>query len=191
MPTKEQTPDVKRKLHVGCGVNYFPGWINIDNNSDNNISQLDLHHDLRLPLPFYDNSADFIYNEHFLEHLEVPEAIRAIKDFMRVLKPGGVLRIAMPDLDDCIAAYRNPDWAKASGLKKYGLTFIQTPCELLNISMRAWGHKWLYNWEELERRLKEAGCVTIQRRKNGQSVFPEFQSIETRGESTLIAEVTK
>jgi len=87
------------KLHLGCGTIYKEGWINIDNNSDKNIQKLDLDWDLRNSLPFPDNSVDFIFNEHFLEHLTVEEGIQAIKDFFRVLKPGGTMRIAMPDLE--------------------------------------------------------------------------------------------
>ena len=181
----------KLRLHIGCGTNYMENWINIDNNSDNNIARLDMHLDLRKPLPFSDNSVHYIYNEHFLEHLPVHDAVRALKDFLRVLRPGGVMRIAVPDLAAIVADYHNPDWKKAAWLQRYGLGFIQTRAELININFRAWGHQWLYDWEELERRLREAGCVNIQRRKNGQSVHPDLQRIESRGEGALIAEVTK
>ena len=189
--TNERGQSGPVKLHVGCGKNYFEGWVNIDNNSDNNISRLDIIMDLRDPLPFPDNSVDYLYNEHFLEHLSLNEGLAAIREFFRVLKPGGVMRIAMPDLESMVAAYMDPDWKKGGWLQRHGLDFIETRAELLNINFRAWGHKWLYDWEELERRLKEAGCVAIKRRKNGQSVHEPFQRIETRAESTLIAEVTK
>ncbi len=181
------------KLHIGCGQNYFEGWINIDNNSDNNIAKLDLNFDLRNPLPFNDNSVDFIYNEHFLEHLNVEEGLRALQDFLRVLKPGGVMRIAMPDLQKIIQVYLDDNWKERCGksLTKYGLGFVQTKAELLNINFRAWGHKWLYDWEELERRLKEAGARHIQQCVIYKSAHPELCQLETRPESTLIAEVCK
>lgn len=104
----EKYKDSAVKLHVGCGMVYKPGWINIDNNSDNNIEKLDLNLDLANPLPFPDNSVDFIFNEHFLEHLTVDEGKRAVSEFMRVLKPHGVLRIAMPDLKNTVANYLKP-----------------------------------------------------------------------------------
>ena len=181
------------KLHLGCGTVYKDGWINIDNNSDNNIEKLDLNLDLRKQLPFPANSVDFIYNEHFLEHLTVEEGISAIKDFFRILKPGGVMRIAMPDLKITIQTYLDEDW-KENGkafLEKYGLAFIQTRAESINISFRCWGHKWLYDWEELERRLKEAGCEKIKRCHLFESEHNALRNLETRNESTLIAEVTK
>jgi predicted SAM-dependent methyltransferase len=144
-------------------------------------------------LPFPDNSVDFIYNEHFLEHLTVEEGLSAIKDFFRVLKPNGVMRIAMPDLKNTVNAYLDENWkenSKASS-EKFGLTFIQTRAERINIGFRWWGHKWLYDWEELERRLKEAGCEKIKRCKIFESEYKELQNLETRNESVLIAEIIK
>jgi len=136
---------------------------------------------------------DLIYNEHFLEHLTVEEGISSIKDFFRVLKPGGVMRIAMPDLESTVRNYLDKNWKKKNKifLEKFGLTFVQTRAELININFRRWGHQWLYDWEELERRLKEAGCYNIERCKIYKSEYKDLQNLETRNESTLIAEVTK
>ncbi len=181
------------KLHLACGTNYFENWINIDNNSDNNISKLDLNYDLRNPLPFKDNSVDFIFNEHFLEHLTAEEGHRALKDFMRVLKPNGIMRIAMPDLMNIVNAYLHDDWedTKINFLDKHGLGFIKTKAELLNINFRAWGHKWLYDWEELERRLNEVNAKNIKKCLWQQSEHAVLKNLETRNESTLIAEIIK
>lgn len=178
------------KLNIGCGTDYKESWVNIDNNSDNNIEKLDLNWDLRNPLPFSDNSVDFIFNEHFFEHLDVEEGQRAMKDLMRVLRPGGVMRIAMPDLEWVVQNYISLPIDKDPTLKKFGLD-IKTKAERLNASFRWWGHKWLYDWEELERRLGEAGCTKIRRCKHGESDRPELQGLEIRSESLLIAEVEK
>jgi predicted SAM-dependent methyltransferase len=179
------------KLNVGCGTDYKNGWINIDNNSDHNIEKLDLDWDLRNPLPFDDNSVDFIFNEHFLEHLTVEEGQGAIKDFMRVLKPDGVLRIAMPDLETAIKFYNDPNWKRRPFIKNFDLQFVQTRAELLNMNFRWWGHKWLYDWEELERRLRDSGCTKIKRKRLGKSQNKELRGLEIRSESLLIAEVEK
>jgi len=179
------------KLHLACGPKYKEGWINIDN--EPTIKKLDLNWDLRFQLPFPDNSVDFIYNEHFLEHLTVEEGLSAIRDFYRVLKPNGVMRIAMPDLEKTVTSYFDKNWKKNNRrfLEKVGLTFIQTRAERINISFRWWGHKWLYDWEELERRLKESGCEKIKRCKIFKSEHETLKKLETRNESTLIAEVIK
>lgn len=185
-----QYPD-KIMLNLGCGTDYKEGWINIDNNSDNNIIRLDLNWDLRRPLPFKENSVDYIFNEHFIEHLTVEEGQRAIKDAMRVLRRGGVLRMATPDLEVTVDKYLNLPLSKDKTLKKFNLDFIQTRAERINIGFRWWGHKWIYDWEELDRRLREAGCTDFIRGKLCKSKHKELRNLETRKESTLIAEVTK
>lgn len=136
---------------------------------------------------------NILYNEHFLEHLTVEEGLAALKDFRRILKSGGVLRIAMPDLQDVIKSYLNPNWKidQKEFLEKYRLDFIKTRAERINISFRWWGHKWLYDWEELDRRLKEAGFADVKRCRLYESDFTELRNIESRPESTLIAEAVK
>lgn len=181
----------KVMLNIACGTDYKKGWINIDNNSDNNITKLDLNWDMRKPLPFDDNSVDFIFHEHFMEHLTVEEGQRVTKDLMRVLKKGGVLRIATPDLALAVDKYINLDISKDPVVKKFGLNFIKTKAERLNMAFSWWGHKWLYDWEELERRLKEAGSKNIKKCELRKSVHPDLRGLEVRDNSTLIAEITK
>lgn len=179
------------KLNVGCGTDYKESWVNIDNNSDDNIEKLDLNFDMRNPLPYKDGSVDFIFNEHFFEHLTVDEGQAAMKDLMRVLRPGGVMRIAMPDLELAIQAYLDKGWKDKPFLERFGLGFVKTRAELLNMNFSWWGHKWLYDWEELERRLSDAGFTNVKRCEWGKSEHKDLCDLETRQESLLIAEVTK
>lgn len=179
------------KLNVGCGTDYKVGWINIDNNSDNNIEELDLNWDLRKPLPFEDESVDFIYSEHFFEHLTVEESRVTIQDLMKRLKPGGTMRLAMPDLAVVVDTYLHIPLDKDPVINRHGMDFIQTRAEWMNMSFRWWGHQWLYDWEELERRFKELGFPNLKRCKVGKSTHPELRNLETRPESYLIAEVEK
>lgn len=181
------------KLNLGCGRDYKRGWINIDNNPSKSIKNLDINWDLSINIPFENNSVDFIFNEHFLEHLTVEEGQVFLKDCKRVLKDGGVLRISMPDLETTVKDYFNPNWKedKKEYYKKFGLEFIKTKAEKININFRSWGHKWLYDKEELERRLKEAGFKNIKFCELKESDYPELRNLETRNESTLIAEVVK
>jgi predicted SAM-dependent methyltransferase len=178
-------------LNVGCGTDYKKGWVNIDNNSDNNIKELDVNWDLRNPLPYKANSVDYIFNEHLIEHLTVEEARVVIKDLMRVLKPGGVLRIAMPNLEEVVDQYKKLPISKDPTIKRFKLTYIKTKAERINIAFRDWGHKWLYDPEELTRRLKEAGCKNITQCKFGRSKHSALRGLEIREESSLIMEVTK
>ena len=106
------------KLHIGCGGVYFPGWVNVDMDSP----KADLRHDMRTALPYGEGTADFVYNEHFVEHLTVAEGLTVLKDFHRVLKAGGVLRIATIDLDHIVCRYLF-FWKKQNWIKTYGQQF--------------------------------------------------------------------
>ncbi|GMO53900.1 MAG: hypothetical protein Ta2G_12520 [Termitinemataceae bacterium] len=106
------------------------------------------------------------------------------------------MRIAMPDLDDTVKAYYEENWKENNKefFEKFGLTFIKTRAERININFHWWGHKWLYNFEELERRILEAagsGHVEIKQCVIMESDYKELCNLETRKESTLIAEVIK
>ena len=62
-------------------------------------------HDLRQPLPFADGRFDVVYHSHTLEHLEQREGERLLQECRRVLAPGGVLRVVVPDLEQIARAY--------------------------------------------------------------------------------------
>ncbi|HLX55203.1 MAG TPA: methyltransferase domain-containing protein, partial [Aquella sp.] len=147
----------KVKVHIGCGTLYKEGWVNIDNNSDNNIARLDINHDLATGLPFANDEVDFIYHEHFIEHLTYEDGLIFMQECFRVLKPSGVMRIACPDLDILIDSYTNNTWREQEWVTKYGCEWIESRCHMLNVCMTYWGHKFIYNKEELRRRLIQAG----------------------------------
>lgn len=178
-------------LNVGCGTDYKEGWINIDNNSDDNIEKLDLNWDLRNPLPFQDESVDYIFHEHFLEHLTPEEGRRALTDFKRVLKKGGVMRVAMPDLRGVVNNYLKVPLNKDPVIKEFGIKEVQTPAEWINMSFRFWGHMWLYDQQELERRFKEVGFEQFVRCKLKKSKHTNLSGLEVRNGSLLIMEATK
>ncbi|MFZ6034778.1 MAG: class I SAM-dependent methyltransferase [Patescibacteria group bacterium] len=180
----------KIKLHVGCGNNYYEDWINIDKNEDNKIQRIDIVWDMNDELPIKDNSVDFIYNEHFIEHLTADQGIRLMKDFYRVLKPGGVLRIATPDLDYIIFRYIF-FWRRQEWIDKYGFSWVKSNAELINICFRSWGHQYLYNGKELKRRLYESGFSKLRRESLYKSKLPDLMNLETRKESDLIIEAIK
>jgi len=184
---------VPLKLHLGCGTQYKKSWINIDNNSDRNIKQLDINYNLAKGIPFKDSSVDYIYNEHFIEHLTVEEGLLFLKECKRVLKKGGILRIATPDLAEIIKFYNNENWKEDcyDFFNKFNLNFVKTRAEVVNMDFHWWGHKWLYDKEELERRLKESGFKNIKFCNINESDYSELCGLETRDESNLIAEAVK
>jgi predicted SAM-dependent methyltransferase len=83
-----------RRVHVGCGANYMEGFVNIDGNLERRVDYL---LDVRAGLPFADSSIDFIYSCHMLEHVYLYDAIAILKDWLRVLRPDGYVRLVLPD----------------------------------------------------------------------------------------------
>jgi predicted SAM-dependent methyltransferase len=174
-----------RRLQIGCGKNRFDGWINAD------ISpRSDLIIFVQRKLPFQDNSLQRIYMEHVLEHVSYPVGMAFLREALRVLQPGGVIRIAMPDLDDLIEGYCE-DWRRFDWMKWPEYSFIKTRAEMINIAFRWWGHRHLYNREELARTLTEAGFRQFSFVENGESSYKDLQGLETRLDSKLVVEAVK
>ena len=173
------------RLQVGCGKNHFPEWINADIHPRSDLIVF-----LQKRLPFKDNYLSRIYSEHVLEHVIYTTGVSFLKEAKRTLQPGGVLRIAMPDLDDLIDGYQN-DWQRFDWVSWPEFSFIETKAEMINIAFRWWGHKHLYNKEELERALLEAGFNCFHFKRNGESQYDDLKGLETRIDSKLIVEAIK
>lgn len=92
----------KRLLNLGCGRRFHPDWINLDFSA---LSKQVIAADLRLGVPFSDDSMDVVYHSHVLEHFTRSEGRFFLRECLRVLKPGGLLRIAVPDLEAAARAY--------------------------------------------------------------------------------------
>jgi predicted SAM-dependent methyltransferase len=162
-----------KKLHLGCGSNYIQGWINVDINPD---VKVDIRRDLTENLPFRNGEIDFIFNEHFIEHVPYPHALRFLTECYRVLKPDGVLRISTPDLKYLVSLYT------ADILKEYSDMnwFPRSRCVMINEGMRSWGHKFLYDLPELNYILREANFSKIKQVAWRQSESKELCMLESR-----------
>lgn len=177
------------RLHLGCGSIRFPGWINIDQYENPGV--VDVTWDVTVPFPFPDGSCRLIYNEHLLEHLDVESGLRFLRECCRVLQPSGILRIAMPSLESAVEHYQAGSWRDQSWLCLPENQLIHTRAEMLNVFFRAWGHQWIYDREELHRRLREAGFESWRDCPPGSSEEPEFCNRERRPDSLLICEALK
>jgi predicted SAM-dependent methyltransferase len=92
-----------KKVHVGCGRVNIPGFINVDRSNYKHVHYKRDVRDLRI---FNKNSIDLIYASHVLEYFDLYEAIDTLKEWRRVLKKGGILRIAVPNFEALIKVYK-------------------------------------------------------------------------------------
>lgn len=94
-------------INIGCGNNFHTDWVNMDFAIN---SKYVIQYDITKGIPYYDNFFDVVYNSHVLEHLKKIEAFQFIKECHRVLKPGGIIRVVVPDLEVITKEYiRNLD----------------------------------------------------------------------------------
>ncbi len=181
------------KLNIGCGTNPRAGWVNIDFQK-----YADLHLDLRERFPFENESVSFIYSEHFVEHLEYPrEAQHVFRESLRVLVPGGVFSVGVPDVEGGLRDYallpvdRNAP-AEAVQAQDGELSWVPPYVFTTYLHQINWlfrmgtEHKYAYDFETLAQSLGAAGFVDIRRREFN----PELDS-ETRRIGTLYVDAHK
>lgn len=109
-----------QRVNIGSGLSGAPGWYNIDNSPTILLSRIplacrwfgvprwppDIHrHDVRKGLPFADQTISYIYSSHTFEHFHWEDSLKIARDCFRVLKPGGVLRVVVPDLRLIVGEY--------------------------------------------------------------------------------------
>ena len=173
-------------LNIGSGDKKLPGFINVDLEAG-----ADVQCDVTNGLPFENNSVDLIFSEHFIEHINQAEGINFFRECRRVLKPGGIVRVATPDLDHIIQRYGKENWRAESEMINHGWTWVDNVCEQLNLSMRSWGHQWVYNEGELRRVGEVAGLDFKARFERSVSDHPDLQGLEYRPGSRLVIEFRK
>lgn len=89
-------------LNLGCGGRYHPDWVNVDFYS---TGPGVIAHDLKRGLPFSEAKFDVVYHSHLLEHLPKNYAPIFLQECYRVLKPGGIIRVVVPDLEQIARLY--------------------------------------------------------------------------------------
>lgn len=168
------------KLHIGAGPVHIDGWLNTD------LIAGDIYLDLTRPLPFADATFAFAFGEHVIEHLSDRTAQALMGELRRTLRPGGTLRLTTPDLHKVIALYedRNPVLSRADYaryLDRQTGRPHERGCQVLNDYMRLWGHRWIYDEEDLRARLIQAGFSHVVRREAGESEHPPLRGLERHG----------
>ena len=202
-----------RAINLGCGLSAAPGWINVDNSPNARLAKYprlrwtlwklgilsDLHYavnwstsitsyDLKKRLPHSDGSIDYVYTSHFLEHLPLQFARQLIKEVFRVLRPGGVARIVVPDLAVGARRYlnaiqENPSDARAA------TAFLEW-LQLSRTGIRD-PHCWMYDVPSLSALLEEIGFTSVVVCQYRSGRVPDCDILDNRPEDSLHLEAEK
>lgn len=154
------------KLHLGCGKRYIPGFVHVDLND---LSHIDYKCDVRSLPMFADNSADLIYACHVIEYFDRTEVLDVLREWYRVLKQGGALRLAVPDFAALVEVY----------LKHGDLSLIHGPL-YGRMVIYAEGvesviyHRTVYNFESLKSTLESVGFKNVHRYEWRQTIHKDY-----------------
>lgn len=176
-----------RRLNWGCSGHVADGWINSDIKQNRSINHTS---DIRVGLGLLSDSIDYAVTIHALPEIPYAELIPVLEELRRVLKPGGVLRVAVPDLDKGIQAYQQ-------GKKAY----FPIPDE----DMKSLGGKFalhliwygytrsVFTYDFIEELLRRSGFRDVTRCEFLQTVsrHPDIVQLDNRERESLFVEATK
>jgi len=148
------------KLHLGSGDTIKPGYVNVDN-----CFKGCLMLDLREKLPFANESVSDIYSEHFWEHLPERCGRQLFQEAFRVLIPGGKISTGVPDGKILLDSYANKLPVDQFRLTDpTDLPVVPTRMQIVNQLFRRFNHQYIYDFETMEKILREIGFEKISQR---------------------------
>ncbi len=124
---------MKSYLNLGCGARFHPAWTNVDFAASDAAV---ISHDLRKGIPFPDETFDVVYHSHLLEHLPRSQAPAFLRECHRVLRPGGIHRVAVPDLERTTRVYLDALEKAAEGDGQWQHNYDWMMLELLDQTVR-------------------------------------------------------
>lgn len=170
------------KINFGCGANPLAGWLNCDSDPLPGVCYVNCAG----KLPFSGSCADYIYSEHLIEHLRLNEFIAFLKECYRVLKTSGKIRLVTPNLKAFLDMYKgNADsdiylqwYAKR---KMPDMPFSSVNC--LNSMFYEHGHKFIYDYDYLEKLMSHCGFKEVQQCEIQKSREPVFDNLGRHGKT--------
>ena len=176
-----------KRLHWGCGNVRPSGWINSDRNARSGV---DLPCSIEDGLPLEDDSMDCVVSVHALQEIAFDQLVTVLRELRRVLKPNGVLRLCLPDLDKAIDAYRQ-------GRKDYFLVPDEDARSLggkFVVHILWYGHsRIMFTFDFVEELLLQASFRHVRRCRYGQSDsgIVGITELDSRQEESLFVEAVK
>ena len=198
------------RINIGCGQTPTLGWRNFDNSLSLRLAKIPLLPDFLLKLkllessqyqfirfarendieygdatkglPLQDESVDVLYSSHMLEHLDRDEADKFLKDAFRVLRPGGIIRIAVPDIKKQVEQYNESGDAdvfiESTHLCVRRPRSLGQRLRLLLVGTRH--HQWMYDGNSLSRLLQKLGFVKTEVMPAGQTRISGHDPLDLR-----------
>lgn len=212
-------PSPGLRLHLGSHARAVPGWENLDSSPNVYLSRVPalqralrgarildehqaatrfprnvVHADVRKGLRYADASAAYVYSSHMIEHLARWQALELVRECRRVLRTGGVLRLATPDLEAWIREYLDGDTTSgptpADSLMEKLATFRDSPGSAAQrFARRALGssqHQWLYDARSLSHLLREGGFPDPVVREYREGDVPDLAELEHHADSLFV-----
>jgi SAM-dependent methyltransferase len=187
-----------KKLQIGTSSNVLAGWLNVD------ITPLYpgvFFMDATRPFPFADNSFDYVFSEHMIEHVSREEGLVMLRECFRVLKPGGRIRIATPDLEVLAGLYAREKTPEQVGyietvIDAYIPNAVGAREGLVINQLFDFGHQFLYDPTTLRDALEAAGFSNVTRCEPGGSAVPELCGLDAHANDyirfeTVVLEATR
>lgn len=197
---KKQAVSSVQYVHFGCGNSAPDGWRNFDISPTLRFERIPLlgrlysRNDWRFPenveigdivsgLPIRSGTCAAVYCSHVLEHLSLEDFRIALRNTFGILRPGGVFRLVVPDLEFLARAYiDDPSNEAAHRFMRETCLGHETRSRGLRGIVLGWignsAHLWMWDHKAMHKELADAGFVGIRRAHLGDSHLPEFQAVE-------------
>ncbi len=167
-----------RKLQIGAQSNSIEGWLNVDiEPKEDHV----VYMDATQKFPFPDQSMDYIFSEHMIEHISYEDAHFMLKECFRVLKPGGKIRIATPNLERLCEVVLNPNNpVNKTYIQHYSDRFQlpENPTFVLNKLFYSFHHKFLHTESTLKSLLENSGFQDFSMKEVNESNDENLLNIE-------------
>jgi len=197
-----------QKLHLGCFDCPLEGWLNTDITPHLWIARIPflpelLHRlgkmdarrfaqhregifkkvqylNLSKTFPYPNDQFEFVFSSHVFEHIRRPVPAETLKEILRVMKSGGTMRVAVPDLSFFVSKYSEEEADE----------FVRSVFEMEN-GMDKNRHQWMYSQVTLAAFLKKAGFVNVRKCEYRQGRCPDLERLDNRPDHSLFMEADK
>lgn len=181
------------RYHLGCGTIFLKDWLNIGyweglghgrvySNPNETPDTWLLNFDLRYGIPAAPGSLDAVYHSHMLEHLSYVDGLAFLSRVYESLKPGGIHRIVVPDLEAFARAYLSGEGLLLDRYKKEVLSatpdIYVTRASVFMGMLHNHGHQAGWDWETMRWALERVGFRQVTRKLFQESDFSDIKTME-------------